>query len=69
MKTTLSRIPFRDALRVKSAEMWLKLGQPAEALKELKTVSHRARKDPWASEVVRSTLRSYCGLGPASARS
>ena len=65
MKTSPSRMPFPDALRVKRAELWLKLGLPTEALKELKTVSLPARRHPWASQVVVDTLQTYCAVGSA----
>ena len=60
MKTRHNRIPFRDALRVKSAELWLQLGQPTEALKELHAVSARARQHPWATRVLLHALQRYC---------
>ena len=68
MKTSSNRMPFRDALRVKRAELWLKLGLPTEALKELKTVSLPARRHPWASQVVVDTLQTYCALGSSGTR-
>jgi hypothetical protein len=69
MKTSPDRIPFRDALKVKSAELWLQLGQPSEALKELETVSERARQHPWASRVLSEALHKYCATSSPQARS
>jgi hypothetical protein len=37
------RLPLRFALRVKSAEFWVKLGEPAQALTELTKLSKRAQ--------------------------
>lgn len=39
------------ALRVKSAEFWLKLGQPAAALLELQRLPKHAQTHPWATAV------------------
>jgi len=35
------------ALKVKSAEYWLKLGQPLEAMIEIQDLPGRVQKDPW----------------------
>jgi hypothetical protein len=51
MKADGMKIDLRDALRVRSAEFWLKLGQPAPALLELEQLSRGAQSHPWASEV------------------
>jgi hypothetical protein len=39
---------LKDALRVKSAEYWLKLGQPVQALMELEKLPKSALNHPWA---------------------
>jgi hypothetical protein len=64
-----NQITLRDALRVQSAEFWLKLGQPAEALKELKTLSEQARTHPWTSRVALAALRTCGVLGAHALRS
>ncbi len=51
MKVAQVRIALSDALHVKAAEYWLKLGEPMEALLELRQVSGRARRHPWAEQV------------------
>jgi hypothetical protein len=51
---------FRDALRVRSAEYWLKLGEPYPALLELQQLPHRAQSHPWADCVRRQAFRTAC---------
>lgn len=48
---------FRDALRVKSAEFWLKLGEPYPALLELQHLPDRIQTHPWANCVRRQAVR------------
>lgn len=66
MKANLNQLPLPDALRVKRAELWLKLGQPAEALKELKTLSAKARAHPWASQVSCAASETCCAFASLS---
>ncbi len=40
-------LPLSDAMRVESAEYWLGLGQPVEAIMELDRVSEASKKHPW----------------------
>ena len=54
MKTSQIRIPLCDALRIKSAELWLRLGQPMQALMELQQLKTRAQKHPWTRRVFRA---------------
>ena len=42
---------LENAPRVKSAEFWLKLGQPVQALCELNKLPKSARNQPWALRV------------------
>jgi hypothetical protein len=42
---------MKDALRVKSAEMWLRLGEPFQAFQELQRLTRRAWKHPWTERV------------------
>ena len=44
------QLPIDDALRVKSAEMWLEVGQIDEALLELDALSPSAWKHPWPAK-------------------
>jgi len=40
-------LPLEDAMRLKSAELWLEVHQPLNALKELLRVTKSARQHPW----------------------
>ena len=46
-----SKLPLNHALRVKSAEYWLKLGESAFALVELQKLPQEAQKHPKAMRV------------------
>jgi len=60
MKTRnrLEGISLQNAVRLRSAEMWLQLGQPMEALTELQQLPLRIRKHPQAMRVCRSVYRA-----------
>jgi len=58
MKNRHEPIPLKTAVRVKSAELWLKLGEPMQALRELQRLSYRDRRHPWAMRVSRSVYRA-----------
>jgi hypothetical protein len=45
-------LSFCHALQVKSAEYWLILGEPFEALAELQTLPDVAKRDPWVLKVM-----------------
>jgi len=47
-------LSLRNAVRLRSAELWLQLGQPMEALSELQHVPLRVRRHPKAMPVCRS---------------
>ena len=55
-RTALKRLTFKDAIRIKSAEFWLKLGQPAQALSELQ----RLPRSLWNHPSVRLVLHALC---------
>ncbi len=61
MMIAQARIALEDAVRVKSAEYWLILGEPTEALRELEKLSRRARTHPWAE---RALVLVADALGP-----
>jgi hypothetical protein len=44
------QIPLKQALRVKAAEYWLKLGELEQALSELKSLPQSTWNHPWAFE-------------------
>jgi len=60
MKTrqTQPGISIRNAVRLRSAELWLQLGQPMQALSELRRVPLRIRKHPHAKRVCRSVYEA-----------
>jgi len=51
MRTVKTNLSIKDAVRVKSAEMWLKLGEPLQALQELQRLTRKAWKHPWTETV------------------
>ena len=56
-------LPLHHALRVKQAEYWLELGEPVQALAQLKTLPASAEKNGWALKVqmaaVHATLQQH----------
>jgi hypothetical protein len=50
-KTFRAGLRLKDALRVKSAEYWLKLGQPDQALAELAALPKSVQRFPWPLKV------------------
>ncbi len=62
MKANGVRIKFRDALCIKSAEFWLELGQPGQALLELQRLSGDAKAHPWAFSVFVCALKAARAL-------
>jgi hypothetical protein len=51
MRTAKNNLSMKDALRVKSAEMWLRLGEPFQAFQELQRLTRRAWRHPWTERV------------------
>jgi hypothetical protein len=47
-QVTPDRLRLRDAIRLKSAELWLQLGQPELASGELESLPASADTHPWA---------------------
>ncbi|HZR21912.1 MAG TPA: hypothetical protein VFE51_31820 [Verrucomicrobiae bacterium] len=52
MKAPKTNLRKKDVSRVKTAEMWLGLGKPRHALRELQRLTHRAWKHPWSEQVL-----------------
>ena len=48
---TASGLPLREALPVRSAEYWLQLDEPDQAMKELQTLPEPARRHAWPQHV------------------
>jgi hypothetical protein len=53
-----AEISFQNAVCLRSAELWLELGQPMEALSELQRLPLRIRKHPKAMRVCRSVYNA-----------
>ncbi|HXS68244.1 MAG TPA: hypothetical protein VN761_05340 [Candidatus Polarisedimenticolia bacterium] len=51
-------ISLRNAVHLRSAELWLQLGQPMQALSELQRVPLRIRNHPRARRVCRSVYEA-----------
>ncbi|HXT11609.1 MAG TPA: hypothetical protein VN873_08595 [Candidatus Angelobacter sp.] len=60
MKTRRGPVPIslQNAVRLRSAELWLQLGQPMQALSELQRLPIRIRKHPKAMRVCRSVYNA-----------
>lgn len=58
MRINQIRIALDDALRVKRAELWLKLGQTMPAFLELERLPRRARRHPWAAQIYMHTCHT-----------
>lgn len=54
----LDQLPFHHALRVKAAEFWLKLGQPDQAIMELRRLSRTSRNHPLALKLHLRAIRA-----------
>lgn len=50
-QVTPERLRLRDAIRLKSAEMWLQLGLPEAASRELESLPASADVHPWAMRI------------------
>jgi predicted Zn-dependent protease len=57
MKELQRKLILRDALRVRSAEMWLRLGEPSQALLELQKLPKRAQRDPLVARTFEEIYR------------
>jgi len=55
-QTVHGQLPLRDAMHVRSAELWLKLGQSELALHELQSLSAATRQLPWPRQVEQAAL-------------
>jgi len=53
-----AKLRLKDAVRVKSAEMWLGLGEPLQASKELAKLTKRAWNHPWTQSIVWQAAQS-----------
>ena len=51
-EVTHEGLAMKEALQVRSAEYWLSLGQPVQALAELQRLTESTRNHPWATKVL-----------------
>ncbi len=56
-----------DALHVKSAEYWLQVGEPTQALLELQCLNGRSRRHPWTASVYQLATRALSCAGEETA--
>ena len=56
--TPALKLKFKDAMRIKSAEFRIKLGQLDEAILELKSLPERLAKHPWALRTHLAVVRA-----------
>ena len=61
-------IALDDAIRIKSAEFWLKLGQPDQALLEIKSLPERLRNHPWVLKAHLAVVRASQNSNELSAK-
>ncbi len=58
----MDNISLRNAILLKSAELWLRLGEPMQALLELQQLPDSIRKHPHAIEICRAVYRAALSL-------
>jgi hypothetical protein len=51
-------IAFEDALRIKSAEFWLRLGEPLEALADIQELPPSVRRSSWVHRLHAAATRA-----------
>lgn len=51
-------VPLEHAVRAKSAEFWLRLSEPLEALVEIENVPHWARRNRWVHRLHAAAVRA-----------
>ena len=52
MRRPKTNLRSKDALRVKQADMWLRAGQPLNAVRDLHQLTARAWNHPWTEQIV-----------------
>ncbi len=57
-RASQSQIGMEDAIRVKSAEFWLKLGQPDQALLEIKSLPEKPQSHPSVKKAHLAVVRA-----------
>ena len=56
-------LPINDALQIKAAEYWLKLGEADQALKEVETLPSRIWRCSWALKTRIAAIGALRGRG------
>ena len=59
MKKSYNGLSLKDALLIKSAQFWLLLGEPAEAVSALQQLTRRSWQNAWARAVFRCAARQF----------
>lgn len=59
MKAAKTDLKKKDARRVRTAEMWLGLGKPRQAVAELQRLTRRAWRHPWSEQVLWRAAQSW----------
>jgi hypothetical protein len=54
----LTLIPMDQAMRIKSAELWLRLGEPLEALGDIESLPQSLRRHSWVHKLHSSAMRA-----------
>ena len=63
MKRSVTEVlPLSDALRIRSAELWLEVREPFRALNELRNLSSEAWSNAWTLRVFQAANRDACEL-------
>ena len=55
-------LPLEDAMRLKSAELWLEVQQPLNALKELLRVTESGWEHPWTVKLFKVLAASILAV-------
>jgi hypothetical protein len=53
-----SGLPLRHALRIKTAEVWLEVGRPVQALEALQALPRRIWAHPWVNRVRQNAVEA-----------
>jgi hypothetical protein len=62
-------LSLKDALHVKSAELWLQVGEPFQALLELQKITKKAWQEAWTYRVFDAAARQALATGMSPTQS
>jgi hypothetical protein len=57
MKQQIEELSLEDAMHLRSAEMWLDVAQPLQALEELQQLTESAWEHAWAKQVLETACQ------------